>query len=126
RGGPGRFQTGNFVFTEIDATIAKGAGPTTQPVAFQAASASFEQTLGGEGTPYRKWPAQAAIDGDKYGTTPGWAIADRFNLPHHAVFETAADLGAPDALELALTVTMKFNFGGGHAIGNLRLSATDQ
>ena len=40
--------------------------------------------------------------------------------------ETAADLGAPDAIELALTVTLKFNFGGGHAIGNLRLSATDQ
>jgi Protein of unknown function (DUF1553)/Protein of unknown function (DUF1549)/Planctomycete cytochrome C len=124
-GGPGRFNTGNFVLTEIDAAIDKGAGPTTQPVAFQNASASYEQPAGPE-SPYRKYPAQAAIDGDKFGANLGWAIADRFGLKHHAIFETAADLGAKDATEQALTITLKFNFGGGHSIGYLKLSATDQ
>src|SRR5262249_47779206 len=106
-----------------DAAIERGAGPTTQPVAFQSASASFEQTSGGEGNPYRKWPAQAAIDGDKFGPTLGWAIADRFNQPNYAIFETAADLGAAD--ELALAVTLKFTFGGGHGLGKFRISVTD-
>ena len=121
-GGPGRFSTGNFVLTEFDASIERGAGPTTQPVAFQAANATFEQPAGAE-NPYRKYPAQAAIDGDKFGANLGWAIADQFNRANYAVFETAADLGAAD--ELALAVVMKFNFGGGHALGKFRISVTD-
>jgi hypothetical protein len=123
-GGPGRFSSGNFVLSELDAAIDKGAGPTTQPIAFDAASASFEQTSGGEVSPYRKWPAQAAIDGDKFGPTLGWAIAPQFNAAHYAIFETAADLGK-GRKNLQLSVTMKFNFGQGHAIGHFRLSATD-
>jgi hypothetical protein len=127
-GGPGRFGTGNFVLTEVDAAVEKGAGPpgsTTQPIAFQNASASYEQP-GDPGNPYKKFAAQAAIDGDKFGPTLGWAISDKFNQKHHAVFETAADYPAVgDAQELSLAVTMKFNFGGGHAIGNFKISATD-
>jgi hypothetical protein len=71
--GPGRAGNGNFVLTELDVTAeGKGSGsPTTRPVAFQAASASHEQTSYAEENPYRRWTPIAAIDGDKFGAESG-------------------------------------------------------
>ncbi len=122
-GGPGRAANGNFVLTEIDLAAEKGVAPTTQPVALQNASASFEQTLFAEASPYRRYSAAGAIDGDKYGDKFGWAILDRTNQPNYAVFETAFDVGGGDEVQLA--VTMKFNLGDHHALGHFRLSVTD-
>jgi hypothetical protein len=121
--GPGRAGNGNFVLTELDVS-AKSASPgaTTQPVAFTAATASVEQTFGAEASPYRKWSAQAAVDGDKYGPQWGWAILDKTGIASHAVFETAFDLG--DGTPMTLNFAMKFNHGDAHTLGHFRLMAT--
>jgi hypothetical protein len=121
--GPGRAHNGNFVLTEIDVHADRGAGPTSRPVAFQAASASIEQSQVAERSVYGRWPAVAAIDGDKHGENYGWAILPRVGQPSHAVFETAVDIGQAD--ELALTVVMKQNLGEAHTLGRFRLSVTD-
>jgi hypothetical protein len=121
--GPGRAPNGNFVFTELDVQATKGAGPTSQPVAFDGASASTEQKSFAETTPYRRYPAFAAIDNDKFGDKLGWAILPRTGVKSYAVFQTASDIGTGEELEL--TFTMKQKFGSQHNIGHFRLSVTN-
>ncbi|HYO08260.1 MAG TPA: PSD1 and planctomycete cytochrome C domain-containing protein [Tepidisphaeraceae bacterium] len=122
--GPGRAPNGNFVLTEFDLTVDKGLGPTSRPVALVNASASHEQVShGGNASPFGRYSAAGAIDGDKFGPKWGWAILGRAGLKNHAVFETAFDVGSGD--ELALRFTLKQNLGDAHALGHFRLSATD-
>jgi hypothetical protein len=122
--GPGRAANGNFVLTEIDVTADKGAGPTTRPIAFDAASASHEQTSYADGeNPYRRWTPVAAIDGDKFGPKWGWAILDRAGQPNHAVFQLAADLGTGE--EVTLTIRLTQNLGDKHTLGHFMIQVTD-
>src|SRR5207249_1965001 len=101
--GPGRYSTGNFVLTELDAQIDKGAGPTTRPIAFQAASASFEQTSGAE--PPRPGPAisdkKTPADIAKILDTPAEKRTKEQSDLLAAHYRTIAPLLAPIREELA-------------------------
>ncbi len=69
--GPGRAGNGNFVLSEIIATV-KPASGDPRPVPLQNATATYEQTGAAGGNPYGKWAVAAAIDADAKGKTWGW------------------------------------------------------
>ncbi|MEO6434309.1 MAG: PSD1 and planctomycete cytochrome C domain-containing protein, partial [Tepidisphaeraceae bacterium] len=120
--GPGRAGNGNFVLTEIDVDTEYGSGPKDHPVAFVAASASHEQADAGETNPYRRFTALATIDGDKFGPTWGWAVAEKTGQANHAVYETPFNFGDGD--RLVLKIKLKMNHGG-HTLGHFRFHLTD-
>jgi hypothetical protein len=119
--GPGRAGNGNFVLTEF--VVASQAGEAgSQLVKLQNPTATYEQTLAGDGNPYEKWPIAAAIDGDAKGIKWGWAVMEKVGQPHTAVFETEPDLKCGP--ETVLTVSLLQNHDSQHTIGRFRLSAT--
>jgi hypothetical protein len=79
--GPGRSPGGNFVLTEV---VAKGQSVdgADLSVAWKSAAATFEQTAAANASPYKKWPAQAAIDRDAKGANWGWAVLEQVGKPH--------------------------------------------
>lgn len=119
--GPGRAGNGNFVLTELVATVQNGTD-AAQPVALQHPTASFEQADGAS-NPYGKWSIAAALDGDAKGASWGWAIMGNVGEAHTAIFETATNLTLPQGAVLA--VRLEQNHGqGSHTIGCCRLAAT--
>lgn len=108
--GPGRAPNGNFVLSELKATIA-AEGSEAKPVALQNAAADFAQL---------NFPPALAIDG-KAAPKQGWAVSPEFGKPHVAVFETKDNLPAG----ATLTLVMNQGWGGQHTIGRFRLSATN-
>ncbi|HVX10595.1 MAG TPA: PSD1 and planctomycete cytochrome C domain-containing protein [Pirellulales bacterium] len=102
--GPGRASNGNFVLSEVSATL------NDVPVKWSVASASHEQ---------QGWPAAGAADGKP---ATGWAILPHVGKPNHLVLETAADLG--DGSAGTLSIKLQHEYGTSHAIGRLRLSAS--
>ena len=87
------------------------SGAVGRVVAFQSASADFEQT---------DWTAAEAIDGvadDK----SGWAFAPETGKAHAIIFEAAASLGDD---ETKLTVQLEQKRGENHRLGRFRISAT--
>ena len=108
--GPGRADNGNFVLSEIRATIAQRSNPAAaRPIVLKDASADFSQD---------NLQVSAAIDGQ--GET-GWAIAPRFSEEHVAVFEVD---GAQAAGEAVLTIELVQSHGAAHSLGHFRISAT--
>ncbi|HEY2837615.1 MAG TPA: DUF1549 and DUF1553 domain-containing protein, partial [Pirellulales bacterium] len=110
-GGPGRAPNGNFVLNELRLTAAAqddlSAG---KKIALKPADADFSQ----EG-----YPAAAAVDGDP---KTGWAVVPNTGKSHVAIFETAEDVNF--AAGAALSLVLDQEYGGGHAIGRLRISVT--
>lgn len=110
--GPGRTPHGNFVLTEIVATVTPAAAaPSDQPtpVKFARAEADFAQ----EG-----FPAQQAIDGQ---SKTGWAIhgPDKWNVARHATFHLEQPIDtAPGA---RWTIRLEQNYGGQHTLGRFRI-----
>jgi Protein of unknown function (DUF1553)/Protein of unknown function (DUF1549)/Planctomycete cytochrome C len=100
--GPGRTPHGNFVLNEI--TIA-AAG---QPAVISSATATAEQN---------GLPVNHAFDGHP---DTGWAVHEggkKLNETKSAAFRLV------NPVRGKLTVTLAQNYGGGHTIGRLRLSA---
>lgn len=122
QGGPGRAGNGNFVLTEFRLAVRAAEAADESPIALANPTASIEQTLAAEGNPYGKWAIAAAIDNDAKGPTLGWAILPAAGKPQTAVFETSADVAGGPGSIAAFTVAQ--NFGGAHALGRFRLSAT--
>ena len=118
--GPGRAGNGNFVLSELTIRIENGDDVTA--VELQNASASYEQTGAAGNHPYGKWAVAAAIDGDSQGPTWGWAIMEQAGKPHHAIFETAADLTLPENARLSISMEQNHD-NPGHNIGHFRISA---
>ncbi len=145
--GPGRSANGNFVLTEITVKE-KAAGGDERAIELQNATASFEQEKGGDATPYGRFSAAGAIDGDTKGEKFGWAVLGRIGQSSVAAFETKADtMATPSAKAAAenaavgsssggksndakasagpqLIFTLKQNYGGDHTLGRFRLWAT--
>ncbi|MFN7841830.1 MAG: PSD1 and planctomycete cytochrome C domain-containing protein [Pirellula sp.] len=84
--GPGRAGNGNFVLSEIRASLIRDGGEPV-PVDFHSAIASYEQTGAAGGNPYGKWAVAAAIDKDTKGPTWGWAIMEQAGKPNQAIFQ---------------------------------------
>jgi len=121
--GPGRAANGNFVVTEIRASLRRSGSEKDEPIELVAASASFEQKLYAEKAPGGLFSAAGAIDKDVAGSPHGWAVLEQVGRPQHAVFEIHPDASVPAGA--ALTFTIEQNHGAGkHTLGRFRLSAT--
>ncbi len=121
--GPGRADNGNFVLSELTATVQTTGGGAPHAVAFAQARASYEQTTLAENNPHGRWTIAAAIDGDAQGPTWGWAILGQIGKPQHAVLETAGEL--PGGAGATLTVRVMQNLNQPrHNLGRFRLAVT--
>jgi mono/diheme cytochrome c family protein len=114
KSGPGRTPHGNFVLSEISASLTPlGGEGKSVPVKFVRAEADFSQ---------KGWPVAAAIDGN---LATGWGIATDDGSPvkeHSATFYLAKPAGIPHGSRCRWTVKLEQQFGGRHTIGRLRLS----
>ncbi|MCO6453862.1 MAG: PSD1 domain-containing protein [Pirellulaceae bacterium] len=125
--GPGRAGNGNFVLTELvvrqQAKTVPAAAPADRPVKLASAAASFEQAAAGDKTPYGKWTAAGAIDGDAQGSSFGWAVLEQVGQPNFAVFTLAEPLAGGEATQLILELRQQHD-SPGHTLGRFRLLAT--
>jgi hypothetical protein len=119
--GPGRAGNGNFVLSELTATVQTAAGG--QPVPLQNATATYEQTGAAGANPYGRWAVAAAIDADARGRTWGWAVMEQVGRSQTAVFETATDLTLPEGAVLSLVLDQNLD-NPGHNIGCFRVFAS--
>lgn len=120
--GPGRAGNGNFVLTEIEVSLTKKDGTPT-PVAWQKATETFAQTQFAETSPYKKFSAEGAIDGDKQGKKWGWAVLPEVGKPQNAVFEAKADFVGED--DTVITIVLHQNLDNpNHVLGHFRLAVT--
>ncbi|MBX9789030.1 MAG: PSD1 and planctomycete cytochrome C domain-containing protein [Pirellulales bacterium] len=124
--GPGRAANGNFVLTEVSASLQASADAEPQPLRFGAATASFEQLPDekDKANPHGGWKIAAAIDADAQGEKWGWAILPEAGQANHAVFELegAAALDVPAGG--SLTIVLRQAFGTQHTLGKFRLLST--
>lgn len=114
--GPGRAGNGNFVLSQIR-LFAGEDRQSARPVAFRAASATFEQAFAAEAIPGKRFSAALAIDGAARDPHWGWAVLDQVGRPQHAVFELAEPVKGP--LLVVLEQTHPY-----HGIGRFRLAVT--
>ncbi|MBX3415666.1 MAG: PSD1 domain-containing protein [Pirellulales bacterium] len=121
--GPGRAGNGNFVLTELGATLRAADTESDVPVKFSAAEASHEQTIAAEMNPYGKWTAAAAIDGDAKGKSWGWAILEQAGKPNQALFQTEGELPGESGAFLTLILAQNLETSQ-HTIGRFRISVT--
>lgn len=126
--GPGR-ANGNFVLTEltIEAGSPQGGEADAPKVALQHAKADFESVIAAEQNPYKKWGAEAVIDGDAKGVNWGWSVAPQEGRSHQLVVETAQPLNvASGGQPLPLTIRLDQNLGilPNFNLGRFRLWAT--
>ncbi len=113
-GGPGRVSHGNFVLSEVRATIRTAEGGDAKVVRFQQASADFSQGKNGA-----EWPVAAAIDGD---LKTGWAISPEMGKDHVAVFEITDDVEIARGSQLVIELDQQY--GSQHTLGKFRVSVT--
>jgi hypothetical protein len=123
--GPGRAGNGNFVLTELQASLSRSSESTPQPLVLENASASFEQTEFVGDNPYKAFTAVAAIDGDKKGAKWGWAVLPETGRTNEAVFETAIDIMAGHESILSITLAQNLD-NPQHTLGRFRLSVTSE
>ncbi len=93
--GPGRahlFSVGNFLLTEVEASLGSADGSTSRPIKLRDASADFEE---------KGRPASQTIDG-KVDT--GWSIGGAVGSPHAIVFRLAEPLQVGPSERLLLTL----------------------
>ena len=119
--GPGRAGNGNFVLSELTATVRTAAGEQSVPL--QNATATYEQTGAAGANPYGRWAVAAAIDADARGRTWGWAVMEQVGRSQTAVFETATDLTLPEGAVLSLVLDQNLD-NPGHNIGCFRVFAS--
>ena len=119
--GPGRAGNGNFVLTEVRASILDAAGKVTAQPTFLNADASFEQTLfSGDDLRYKRWGAANTIDNNIRGVVPGWAILPDVGQQHHMVITFAEPVTIPDGGRLQLTLEQTHS--NDHNIGCFKVS----
>ena len=109
--GPGRASNGNFVLSEITATVTPNDAPDKpQTVKFVQAVADVNQD---------GFPASGAIDGKP---DTGWAIsvAGKLNTDHNLVLTPEKPILLPQGGKW--TITLAQNYGGQHTIGKFRIS----
>ena len=113
--GPGRTPHGNFVLTEMTATVSNDREPgQSRQLKFARATADFSQ---------KDYPIERAIDGDITAKT-GWAIGTEsgsLNVNRTATFFLAEPLsGVP--VQNRWTIQLVQTFGAKHTLGKFRMS----
>ena len=109
--GPGRLDNGNFHLSEIELQVFRASGGEPEKVAFQRATADFDQA---------SFAAPGVIDGDLKSS---WAIHPRVGEPHELVATLARPLAVGEGDRLV--VSLKQFQGGQHLLGRFRLSVTE-
>ncbi len=122
--GPGRAPNGNFILSEVVATVKRAKGEP-ENVKFASAHATIEQTSHTEKNPNKGWTAASTIDGDAKNGTAGWAILPEAGHAQNLV------LGLAEPLNLAagesLTVDLlQFGTTKDHLLGKFRLGTTTE
>jgi hypothetical protein len=117
--GSGRAGNGNFVITEVLATILRGAAEI--PVKFASARASIEQTFAADSNPEKRWAASAVIDGNT--NSFGWAILPDVTKSQHLVLELADPLKISEGDKLRIEIIQNHG-AGNHTLGHFRISAS--
>ena len=121
--GSGRAGNGNFVVTEIKASLIGPDGKLVQELPFASASASFEQTASPESHPDNKWSAASTIDGDKRGAESGWAVLPQADQGQQLWVAFANPV--PVLPDVRLVVEIQQNHGHEHhTLGQFRVSGT--
>ncbi|HZL87918.1 MAG TPA: tetratricopeptide repeat protein [Pirellulaceae bacterium] len=119
--GPGRAANGNFVLSEIAATLKPSASAPQQSLSFSAAFATHEQTSGVvTGNKYGKFSIAAAIDGNSSDRV-GWAILPDTGKANSAVLQLDKEIDVPPGSSLTVVLTQSFDR---NQIGRFRLSVT--
>lgn len=132
--GPGRAGNGNFVVSEF--IVLRGEHTDkletmrklvtdwpqdlqSQVVKLSNATATIEQTHGGEAHPDKKWSAASAIDRDTRGSTWGWAVLPEIGKSHELVVQIADG----ESLAKKMTIVIRQQHENGpHLLGHFRLS----
>ncbi len=122
--GPGRAPNGNFVLTEVAVEHLPVGEIEPLRVPLQNATASFEQSVGAEQHPQKKWAIASIIDGNDKGPNKGWAILNEAGKPHRAVFEAVQSIPGGKGATLTVKLTHNSKFAQ-HALGRFRVSVTD-
>ncbi|HEY1785759.1 MAG TPA: PSD1 and planctomycete cytochrome C domain-containing protein [Pirellulales bacterium] len=110
-GGPGRTPHGNFVLSEIEASVAPADGSAPEKrLQFAAASADFSQD---------GFPVAHAIDGN---LATGWAIngQGKWNVNRTALFTLTEPAGIASGARL--TIRLRQELGSGHTLGRVRVA----
>ncbi|HEX5219916.1 MAG TPA: PSD1 and planctomycete cytochrome C domain-containing protein [Verrucomicrobiae bacterium] len=118
--GPGRASDGNFVLTEVVASITRPDG-STNAIPFRSARADFEQTQSNGTNNLSTGSAAAVIDGDVNGATVGWSISPQTNQAHQLVLGFAAPVTLQSGETLRLEIQQNVPK---HALGHFRLGVT--
>ncbi|MFT7631639.1 MAG: hypothetical protein ACI87E_002678 [Mariniblastus sp.] len=135
--GPGRAGNGNFVVSEF--ILLKGdhtesldvlQNPSkdwtdslrTSKIALTNASASVQQTQGGESHPDKKWSAASTIDDDKHGKTWGWAVLPETGKSQELVVQLTQPLS--DTTDATVIIRQQHS-NPPHTLGHFGLSQTD-
>lgn len=121
--GPGRAGNGNFVISEVRATLTTD-GQDPAPLELIDAKASFEQADGNQ-NPYKGWKAVAAIDNDEKGKKWGWAVMPNFGVSHSWIAALKNPATFPDNAQLEVTIEQNHD-NPGHTLGRFRISVTDK
>ncbi|HET6409489.1 MAG TPA: DUF1553 domain-containing protein, partial [Chthoniobacteraceae bacterium] len=104
--GPGRFSDGNFVLGEISVKTGEfGAATGTVEAPFADAIADFSQD---------RFEVKKAIDGKRGDGNNGWAVSNRFGVPHFAAFKFTKPVG--DEKGVRLRIELNQPRPGGFAI----------
>jgi hypothetical protein len=107
--GPGRTPHGNFVLTEISATVAPKDKPeAATPVKIVRATADFAQAM---------FPVEHAFDGNNKS---GWAVDGQGRKDRTATFVFEKPVGFEGGTRL--TIKLDQQYGGKHTIARLRAS----
>lgn len=123
--GPGRASNGNFVLSEITASICSSADSgAEQPIPFATASATYEQSDSSTEHPLGKFAIASAIDRDEANDTWGWAIAGKTGQMNRAIFLFQEPLNLPAGSRLRIELEQNFNQNPQHTLGRFRLDAT--
>jgi hypothetical protein len=111
--GLARSDSGNFVLTEFEVSLARPGEPEARPLKFAGAAASFEQG---------SFPVTAAFDGNP---ATGWAVWEGriVDRDHEAVFKLAEPVAAGPGTFLTLTLRHDSRHAS-HNLGRFRLSVT--
>jgi hypothetical protein len=118
--GPGRADDGNFVLTEVVATIRR-FDQTTNVLSFNLARADFEQILDSGTTSRQAWGAASVIGGHSKGDALGWGIFPQTNQAHQLVLGLSTPLTLRAGETLALELKQSYP---DCALGRFRIGVT--
>jgi len=119
--GPGRAANGNFVLSEIVASL-KSKDGSTQSVLLTNPSASFEQGIESNNAT-SGWRIATTVDGSALKTRKGWAILPKTGKSHAAVLEFESELSLVSGETLILTLSHNSPHRQ-HTLGHFRISVT--